>query len=104
MSLVAIIWNDEALLILGPLQSIWSSEAPSLGLIIMVDFLPTILNLIFKNCFSLYDKTNSQYKLSVYYWWMNVLYVVMITALGTNFMSFVTTLSQDPLKIFSLLA
>lgn len=104
MPLVVFLCNVAEMINLGPLQSIWASEAPSLGLTIMVDFLPTILNLIFKNCFSLYDQTMSQYKLSVWYWWMNVLYVVMITALGTNFMGFVTTLAQDPLRIFSLLA
>jgi hypothetical protein len=104
MPIVVFICNVAELINLGPLQPIWSSEAPSLGLTIMVDFLPTILVMIFRNCFSLYDKTQSQYKLSVWYWWMNVLYVVLITALGTNFMSFVTTLSKDPLKVFSLLA
>jgi hypothetical protein len=104
MPLVVFICNVAEMINLGPLQPIWSSEAPSLGLTIMVDFLPTILNMIFVNCFSLYDKTQSQFKLSVWYWWMNLLYVVMITALGTNFMSFVETLSKDPLKIFSLLA
>jgi len=104
MPVVVFICNVAQLINMGPLQSIWASEAPSVGLTIMVDFLPTILNLIFVNCFSLYDKTQSQYKLSVWYWWMNVLYVVLITALGTNFVSFATTLSQDPLAVFSLLA
>jgi len=70
----------------------------------MVDFMPTVLMLIFTNCFSLYDKGAAQFKLTVWYWWLNVLYVVMITALGTNFLSFVETLSKDPLKLFSLLA
>jgi len=104
MPLVVFICNVASLINMGPLQSIWSSEAPSLGLTIMVDFLPTILMLIFRNCFSLYDKNQAQYKLSVWYWWLNVLYVVLVTALGTNFMSFATTLSEDPLRIFSLLA
>jgi len=104
MPLVVFICNVATMINLGPLQSIWSSEAPSLGLTLMVDFLPTILSLIFKNCYSLYDKTQSQYKISVYYWWMNVLYVVCITALGTNFMSFATTLAADPLKLPSMLA
>jgi len=104
MPLVVFICNVATMINLGPLQSIWASEAPSLGLTLMVDFLPTILNLIFKNCYSLYDATQSQYKISVYYWWMNVLYVVCVTALGTNFMSFATTLAADPLKLPSMLA
>merc|ERR1719326_1722042 len=70
----------------------------------MVDFLPTILHIIFRNCFSLYDMGMSQMKLSVWYWWMCVLYVVMITALGTNFAQFAETLAKDPLKVFALMA
>jgi len=104
MPLVVFICNVAEMINLGPLQSIWASEAPAMGLTIMVDFLPTILMLIFTNCFSLYDKSQAQYKLSVWYWWMNVLYVVMVTALGTNFLSFAEVLAKDPLRIFSLLA
>jgi len=104
MPLVVFICNVAELINMGPLQPIWSSEAPSLGLTIMVDFLPTILMLIFTHCFSLYNKTAAQYKLSVWYWWMNVLYVVCVTALGTNFLSFAETLAKDPLSLFSLLA
>jgi len=104
MPLVVFICNVAQMINMGPLQSIWSAEAPSLGLTIMVDFLPTILMLIFTNCFSLYDKSAAQLKLSVWYWWMNVLYVVLVTALGTNFMQFADTLAHDPLKVFGLLA
>jgi hypothetical protein len=89
---------------LGPFQMIWSSEAPSIGLTIMVDFLPTLLVLIFTNCFAVYDRSGQQMKLSVWYFWMNMLFVVMVTAIGTSFLSFVKTVANDPLKIFHLLA
>jgi hypothetical protein len=104
MPLVVAIANVAEAINLGPFQSIWSSEAPSIGLTIMVDFLPTILVLIFTNCFSVYDKSNQQYKLTCWYFWMNILFVVLVTALGTNFMSFVDTLANDPLKVFHLFA
>jgi len=35
---------------------------------------------------------------------MNILFVVLVTALGTSFMSFVRTLANDPLKVFHLFA
>jgi hypothetical protein len=35
---------------------------------------------------------------------MNMLFVVLVTAVGVNFMNFVTTLANDPLHIFNLLA
>jgi hypothetical protein len=104
MPLVVAIANVAEAINLGPFQMLWSSEAPSIGLTIMVDFLPTILVLIFTNCFSVYDKSNQQYKLTVWYFWMNILFVVLVTALGTSFMSFVKTIANDPLKIFHLFA
>jgi len=104
MPIVVFVCNVAEMINMGPLQSIWASEAPSLGLTLMVDFLPTILMIIFKSCMSMYDESVVQSRIAVWYWWMNVLYVVMITALGTNFMSFVETLAKDPLSIFSLLA
>jgi hypothetical protein len=104
MPLVVAIANVAEAINLGPLQMFWSSEAPSIGLTIMVDFLPTLLVLIFTNCFSVYDKSGQQYKLTVWYFWMNMLFVVLVTAVGTSFMSFVKTLANDPLKIFHLLA
>jgi hypothetical protein len=89
---------------MGPFQVLWASEAPSIGLTIMVDFLPTILVLIFTNCFSVYDRSGQQMKLTVWYFWMNMLFVVMVTAIGTNFVSFVTTLANNPIYIFHVLA
>jgi len=104
MPLVVAIANLAEAINLGPLQMFWSSEAPSIGLTIMVDFLPTLLVLIFTNFFSVYDKSNQQYKLTVWYFWMNILFVVLVTAVGTSFTKFVKTLANDPLKIFHLLA
>jgi hypothetical protein len=104
MPLVVAIANVAEAINLGPFQMIWSSEAPSIGLTIMVDFLPTLLVLIFTNCFSVYDRSGQQMKLSVWYFWMNMLFVVMVTAIGTSFLSFVKTVANDPLKIFHLLA
>lgn len=89
---------------LGPLQPLWAGEAPSIGLTILIDFLPAALLWIFTNFFSLYDKTQAQFKLSVLYWWLNVLYVVVVTSVGTNFTEIVETLSNDPKHIFVVLA
>lgn len=104
MPLIVLISNVAVLIDLGPLQPIWSAEAPTLGLTIMVDFLPTFLHLIFGFCFPLYDKSHSQLKVSIWYWWMSVLYVVLIAAIGPSFLSFAKYLAKDPLRIFGLLA
>jgi hypothetical protein len=104
MPLVIAMANVATAINLGPFQTLWKAEAPSIGLTIMVDFLPTLLMLLFQNFFSLYDRTAAQYKLSVWYWWMNVFFVVMITAVGSGFLPFVETLAQHPTQIFALLA
>jgi hypothetical protein len=104
MPFVVAIANLAEAIDMGPLQELWASEAPSIGLTLMVDFLPTFLVLIFTSCFAVYDKSLQQYKLSVWYFWMNMLFVVLVTAVGVNFLNFVTTLANDPLSIFQLLA
>jgi hypothetical protein len=70
----------------------------------MVDFLPTILHMIFRNFFSMWDATNSQLQLSRWYYWMQVLYIILIAAIGESFLKFIETLAQDPLHIFAMLA
>eukprot|EP00930_Biecheleria_cincta_P042553 TRINITY_DN2927_c0_g8_i1.p1 TRINITY_DN2927_c0_g8~~TRINITY_DN2927_c0_g8_i1.p1 ORF type:complete len:797 (-),score=136.95 TRINITY_DN2927_c0_g8_i1:223-2613(-) len=89
---------------LGPLQSLWDGMAPTLGLTIMVMFLPTLILLIFKSCFTLYANQFAQLKLQRWYFWMQVLFVVFAAAIGQDFQSFVLTFVESPLSLLSLLA
>jgi hypothetical protein len=81
---------------LGPLQPIWQGLAPTMGLQFMVAMLPTILVNIFQNFFTLKTSVLAQHKIQVWYFVFMVLFVIMATAVGQNFMGFVDTLLTDP--------
>jgi len=85
-------------------QSFWSSLAPTIGLQFMVAFLPTFLILIFKYFFTLRSEAWQQHKLQVWYFWFQVVFVILATAVGTNFTGFVHTLVDEPTSIFITLA
>lgn len=104
MPLVIGITNLAKAIDLGPLQSLWEGMAPTLGLTVMVMFLPTFILLIFKNCFTLYAHQFAQLKLQRWYFWMQVLFVVFAAAIGQDFRSFALQIIASPLSVVSLLA
>jgi len=89
---------------MGPLQSAWEGLAPTLGLQIMVAFLPTILLLIFRSFFILKADAWSQTRLQKWYFWFQIVFVIMITAIGDSVVEFTTTFFTDPIAVFGMLA
>jgi len=96
--------NLAVLIDLGPLQPLWQGLAPTLGLLLMVCFLPTFLHLIFGNFFTLRAHAFSQHKVQVWYFWFQVIFVILATAVGTNFTQFINTLANEPLTLPLVLA
>jgi hypothetical protein len=88
----------------GPLTSLWEGLAPTLGLQIMVAFLPTILLLIFRSFFILKADAWSQTKLQKWYFWFQIVFVILITAIGDSVVEFTTTIFTDPIAVFGMLA
>jgi len=91
---------------LGPFQSMWASVAPTAGLQFMVAFLPTFLIWIFRLFFILRDEAWEQQRLQNWYFVFNVVFVIMVTAIGSNVMAFTSTLARfacTPLDTFTLL-
>jgi len=88
----------------GPLASLWEGLAPTLGLQIMVAFLPTILLLIFRSFFILKADAWSQTRLQKYYFWFQIVFVILITAIGDSVVEFTTTIFTDPIAVFGMLA
>jgi hypothetical protein len=97
-----VIWISQAAAAVdgGPL---WDAFAPTLGLQIMVGFLPTILILIFRACFVLKADAWSQKKLQNVYFWFMVIFVVLVTAIGGSVEEFTMTLIGNPLALPDLL-
>merc|ERR1719350_2235222 len=70
----------------------------------MVAFLPTFLINIFQLFFTLRAAAWAQAKLQIWYFWFQVVFVVLATAVGQNVTGFTTTLFEDPFSIFGVLA
>jgi len=84
---------------MGPLQPFWVGLAPTLGLQIMVAFLPTFLILIFRCFFTLYDDNRAQHKLQNWYFVFQVTYVILVTSISSNIVTFVKTAVTNPFAL-----
>jgi hypothetical protein len=104
MPLVIGITNVAKVVNMGPLQPVWQGLAPTMGLQLMVAFLPTILLLIFRVFFTLKADAWSQAMLQNYYFWFQVVFVIMATAVGQDVKGFTDTLATDPFAIFGVMA
>lgn len=101
---VIFITNLAKLLDMGPLQPLWQGLAPTIGLQFMVAFLPTFLIWIFKIFFSLKAAQWAQQKLQVWYFWFQVVFVVLAAAVGQNMTGVTRQVIEDPLGIPNILA
>merc|ERR1719506_3370346 len=88
---------------MGPLQPLWAGLAPTLGLQFMVGFLPTFLILIFRFCFTLKDDVWAQQILQNWYFVFQVVFVILITAIGSSTKEFMQTMAEQPFEVFALL-
>lgn len=104
MPLVVTITNIAKVINMGPLQPLWAGLAPTMGLQVMVAFLPTFLILIFKFFFTLKADAWSQHKLQIWYYWFQIFFVILATAVGQDTKAFTKALVEDPLGIPSVLA
>merc|ERR1719191_318892 len=75
-----------------------------MGLNFMVAMLPTFLAIIFKLFFTLKGEAFAQSKLQIWYFWFQVVFVILAAAIGQNVRGFTETLIENPLQIFSVLA
>merc|ERR1712157_568649 len=69
----------------------------------MVAFLPTILLMIFRSFWVLRADTLAQKKLQSYYFGFQLVFVVMVTAIGSDAVGFTMTVFTDPLALPDLL-
>mmetsp|Transcript_112187 Transcript_112187/g.210405 ORF Transcript_112187/g.210405 Transcript_112187/m.210405 type:complete len:884 (+) Transcript_112187:141-2792(+) len=100
---VIFISNTASLLNLGVLQPLWQAFAPTLGLQIMIAFLPTFLICIFYTFFSLPDAVVAQEMLQHWYFVFQVVFVLLVTAIGPSLFDFLKAPVTQPSDIFRLL-
>eukprot|EP00931_Biecheleriopsis_adriatica_P077842 TRINITY_DN5132_c0_g1_i2.p1 TRINITY_DN5132_c0_g1~~TRINITY_DN5132_c0_g1_i2.p1 ORF type:complete len:796 (-),score=169.31 TRINITY_DN5132_c0_g1_i2:6-2393(-) len=86
------------------IAALWSSLAGSLGLTIFMSFLPTFLVLIFDNFFLLKADAWLQLGIQQWYFYFLVIFVLLVTAVGTSLWESISDLVQEPMAVFSILA
>jgi len=104
MPIVIGVTNLANLIDMGPLDPIWASVAPTMGLQLMVAMLPTFLITIYKFCFTLRAEAWAQQKLQVWYFWFQLVFVILITAVGQDVLGFMEALFEDPFSCFGVMA
>jgi len=70
----------------------------------MVSFLPSFIIWIVKLCFTLKAEAWAQHKLQIWYFWFQIVFVVLAAAVGRNVRDFTEGLAEDPLALPALLA
>merc|ERR1719428_1357244 len=66
--------------------------------------LPTFLMIIFRMFYTLKADRWGQIQLQEYYFWFLVVFVLLITAIGTNLQATLAKLAQSPFEAFKMLS
>jgi len=85
-------------------QHLLEGVLASAALTLFMSFLPTFLNLIFGYFFQLKAGRWAQHRLQIYYYWFLVIFVLLITAVGSSLLDTMEDLIKQPMMIFGLLA
>jgi len=88
----------------APAKAALQGVTASLGMTILMSMFPTILMGIFKLFFSLKGFASAQHDLQIWYYWFLVVFVVLITSVGSSLVSTAVTLIRHPMEIFHLLS
>jgi len=86
------------------IAAIWDGLVGAMALTLMVSFLPTFLVIIFYRFFALKAEAWLQHKVQLWYYYFNVIFVLLVTAVGSSLLKTVDELVKDPTSIFHLLA
>jgi hypothetical protein len=81
------------------LDNSWKALAPTVGLHIMVSFLPTFLVMIFRGCFTMYDEMTSQHVLQNWYFVFQVVFIVLVTAISGSIFDFMKLCVENPFSV-----
>jgi hypothetical protein len=90
-------------LVQNKLEATVGGVLASLGLTIMMSMLPTFLLAIYE-LYTLKAVAWRQLELQRWYFWFLVMFVLLVTCVGSDLMGFLETLAQRPFMIFSVLA
>lgn len=86
------------------LTAIWDGTVSAIALQVFISFVPTFFVAIFQNFFVLKAEAWVQQKIQVWYFYFQVLFVLLVTAIGSSLIDTTKEIAEDPFSVFSLLA
>mmetsp|Transcript_46916 Transcript_46916/g.84767 ORF Transcript_46916/g.84767 Transcript_46916/m.84767 type:complete len:864 (+) Transcript_46916:62-2653(+) len=84
-------------------HKVWAAILPPLTLQAFISTAPTLLRWIFKHCFTLNGHGFSQQLLQMWFWNFQVVFVILVPAMGGNFWAYVKDVVTSPVKVFYVL-
>jgi len=104
MPIVIGVTNIANMINLGALQPLWQSVAPTFGLLFIVSFLPTFILSTCRLFFTLKADVWAQQRLQSWYFWFQIVFVLLLVAIGQDIMQFTQTLFSDPFGVIMVCA
>jgi len=84
--------------------ALWDGMVNALALQLFIAFVPTMFVAIFSNFFVLKADAWLQHRIQEWYYYFQVIFVLLVTAVGSSLVDTLETLAENPLSIFNLLA
>lgn len=82
----------------------WDAMMGSLALELFVSFVPSFFVYIFTLCFALKASAWLQHRIQNWYFWFLVVYVLLVTAVGSSVIATLDKIIESPTYVFALLA
>jgi hypothetical protein len=86
------------------LTSMWDGVVGSFALTLFISFVPTFLLLIIRPCLGLESESSCQHYLQSWYFYFQIVFVLLIVTVGNSLFNVTVRLVEDPSRIFALLA
>merc|ERR1719440_1148910 len=86
------------------MAALWDGLVNALALQLLMGFVPTFFVIIFSIFFSIQSGNNLQHKIQDWYFYFQVIFVLLVTAVGSSLLDTLEELAEDPTSIFYLLA
>merc|ERR1719356_718496 len=85
-------------------SALWDGLVNALALQLLMGFVPTFFVIIFSNFFCIKSGNSLQHKIQEWYFYFQVIFVLLVTAIGSSLLDTLQELAEDPTSIFYLLA
>jgi len=84
--------------------ALWDGLVNALALQLLMGFVPTFFMIIFSNFFCIKSGNSLQHKIQDWYFYFQIVFVLLVTAIGSSLLDTLEELAEDPTSIVYLLA